>query len=111
MKRVWELLASYNNNTKTLTLLFSFTGLGSGTTTANLHGPAEESFNAPIQISFVGFPTGVTSGSYSNTYSISPEQEAQLVNGTWYINICTKAFPNGEIRGQITQSHIKMDNF
>lgn len=37
----------------------------------------------------------------SLTYSIA-EQEQDLMNGLWYLNLRTSAYPGGEIRGQLT---------
>jgi hypothetical protein len=34
--------------------------------------------------------------------TLTPEQAQQLMAGEWYINVHTRANPNGEIRGQIT---------
>ena len=48
-----------------------------------------------------GFVIGATSGSFSNSFALTPTQLTQVMSGGAYINIHTTAFPGGEIRGQI----------
>jgi hypothetical protein len=60
--------------------------------------------NAGVVIPFIpaGFVTGVTSGSFSTTFSnVSDANLAGIEAGLAYINIHTVQFPGGEIRGQI----------
>ena len=59
--------------------------------------------NAGILITLTGFPA-TTSGTYSNTFAITPTQVSHLQNGLCYFNIHNGTFPNGEIRGQLTLS-------
>lgn len=102
----------------------SFDNLLSATTIAHIHcctampdtGTAAPATTVP---SFPGFPMGVTSGSYSNSFDMSLLSSynpgfvlanggidgafAALVNGfetgTAYFNVHTEQFPGGEIRG------------
>jgi len=46
---------------------------------------------------------GVTSGSYSNSYTLTAAQETQLC-GPWYVNIHISASPAGETGGQLTEA-------
>jgi len=106
-----------------------FAGLLGTTTASHIHcctlvpgtGPAGVATQTP---SFTGFPLGVTSGTYSNTFNLTlasswnpafitasggvAAAEAALVTGAAlgeaYLNIHTSAFPGGEIRGFLVQA-------
>lgn len=99
-----NLTGTYNDVTNTLNFTLVFTGLVSTTTAAHLHAPAAPGVNASVVFGFAGFPVGVTSGSYSNSYLLSAAQETQLLCGLWYVNVHTSMYPGGEIRGQLTEA-------
>jgi hypothetical protein len=106
-----------------LTVDVTFKGLLDVTTASHIHCCTAIPFvsTAPIATvvpNFTGFPLGVTSGTYHNTYDLSQlgsynpafvtgltalqaEQRfiAGLNDGRAYLNIHTKAVPGGEIRG------------
>ena len=84
----------------TISVDVTFTGLAANATAAHIHGPAMPGATAPVIIPFPNFPAS-TSGTYSNTFPITPEQVEQLANGLLYINIHNTPFPGGEIRGQL----------
>lgn len=119
--------ATFNFDLATHTLIINatFTDLKGTTTNAHIHsatavagtGAAGVATQTP---SFVGFPLGVTSGTFTNTYDTSQASfynpvyitanggtaasaEAALFAGITagkaYFNIHTTAFPGGEIRG------------
>lgn len=103
----------------------SFSGLLAGTTASHIHSPTAVPGTGTAGVatqvpSFVGFPLGVTSGTYDHTLDTSlastynpafvtasggtpASAEAALAGslaaGTAYLNIHTSVFPNGEIRG------------
>lgn len=102
----------------------NFTDLIGPTTAAHIHGPTELPRTGTAGVitqlpSFEGFPLGVTSGTYSNTFNttltstwnpafltsvgstLAAEEalESFLVAGTAYFNIHSNTFPGGEIRG------------
>jgi hypothetical protein len=101
------------------------TGAPSGTTAAHIHCCAPPTGAAGVATTtptFPGFPLGVTSGSYSNTFDLTlastynanfinanggTVEGARLAflnglqNGQTYFNIHSNAFPGGEIRGQL----------
>jgi len=95
------LTGTYDDVTNTLALNLTFSGLTANTTAAHLHAAAA-GVNGPVIINFSpGFPTGVTSGLFSNSYVLTADQETNLLAGLVYVNIHTSGFPGGEIRGQL----------
>ena len=102
-----------------------FSGLVAGTTAAHVHSPTAVAGTGTAGVatqvpSFSGFPLGVTSGHYINTFDTSltsfynpafvtanggtaASAEAALFDGInagkAYLNIHTSTFPGGEIRG------------
>jgi len=91
----------YNDFTNTIFYTISFSGLSSNTTVAHFHGPAAAGAGAGVMIDHTGFPTGVTSGTYSASNVLTDAQEASLLAGLVYSNIHTTNFAAGEIRAQI----------
>ena len=112
-----------------MTVDVTFSGLVGNTTNAHIHcctaiagtGTAGVATQTPT---FTGFPAGVTSGSYSNSFNTllastynpsfvtanggtAASAESALANGvsagTAYLNIHSSAFPGGEIRGFLVQ--------
>ncbi|MBK8551555.1 MAG: CHRD domain-containing protein [Ignavibacteria bacterium] len=100
---------TYNLSTKILNFDLIFAGLLGTTTSAHFHGPASSGFNAPVQIEFGGFQTGITSGHYANSYVLTSEQESQFMDGLWYVDIHTTVFPGGEIRGQFNEGPLPVE--
>jgi len=121
--------AIFDDNTQTLQIEVQFSGLLGTTTASHIHaattspgaGTAGVATTTPY---FVGFPLGVTSGSYSNTLDLTASSsynssyitahggttagaETALISamesGTAYLNIHTTVVPGGEIRGFFTQ--------
>jgi len=94
--------ANYNRLTKTLTYKITFSGLSGNATMAHIHGLGEPGVMAGVLQTFVGFPTA-TSGTYSGTLLIDGVKftEEYLLGGRYYINIHSKTYGNGEIRGQL----------
>lgn len=119
---------SYDSVLKTFSINTTFTGLTGNTTAAHIHaatavagtGTAGVAVHAP---SLAGFPLGVTSSTYSQTFDLSLTSsfsgafvtanggtaagaETAFINainaGKAYLNIHTSAFPGGEIRGFLT---------
>lgn len=120
-----DALVSVDLAAHSLSVSVSFSGLTSGTTASHIHcctalpgtGTAIVATQTPT---FINFPLGVTSGTYSNTFNTSlaatwnsafitasggtpAAAEAALAVGLAadeaYLNIHTTNFPNGEIRG------------
>ena len=109
----------------TLELHVIFSGLTSGTTAAHIHAPTAFRFAGTAGVAtqvpfFDGFPIGVTSGTYDNSFDTSDASfynptfitnnggtvagaeaafASALADGRAYLNIHTENFPSGEIRG------------
>lgn len=114
--------------TRMLTIDVTFSGLLGTTTASHIHCCAATPLvNAPVATqvpTFVGFPLGVTSGSYLNTFDMTLASSynpnfinahggtvatayadllAGMLGGQAYLNIHTTRFPGGEIRGTLIQ--------
>ena len=120
-------LVTLDTVTNLLTVNVAFAGLVSPTTVAHIHccaGPGGIAIPATTTPSFPGFPVGVTTGTYLNTFDLTLASSynpafitahggtvagaqaaflAGLLDGQAYFNIHTTQFPNGEIRGQLVQ--------
>jgi hypothetical protein len=95
------IVGAYNAATNTIFYNIQFSGLSANAVAAHFHAPATLGFNASVTLGHAGFPTGVTSGTYSKTDVFTAAQETNLLAGLMYSNIHTTALPGGEIRTQI----------
>lgn len=91
----------YNDVTNTIFYTITFSGTSANVTAAHFHAPGAAGVSAPVIIGHAGFPTGVTSGTYSKSDVLTDAQETQLFAGLIYSNIHTSLLPGGEIRAQI----------
>lgn len=96
-----NITGTYDDVTKVMSFNITFSGLTGNTTASHFHAPAGVTTNAGVMIGNVGFPTGVTSGSYGNSYVLTAQREAWLLTDSVYLNIHTNVFPGGEIRCQM----------
>lgn len=118
-------LVTLDTVTNLLTVNVSFSGLLSPTIASHIHcctPPGANAIVATAVPTFPGFPLGVTTGTYLQTFdltlastynpafitahggTVSGAQAAfvaGLLNGQTYFNIHTSQFPGGEIRGQL----------
>jgi hypothetical protein len=121
---------TYDSVNHTLHVQVTFSGLTVGNTASHIHcctsspgtGTAGVATTTPT---FTGFPSGVTSGTYDNTFDLTQASSwnaafiaanggtpagaeavfaAGLFNGSTYLNIHTTNFPGGEIRGFLVQA-------
>ncbi|HET6183778.1 MAG TPA: CHRD domain-containing protein [Acetobacteraceae bacterium] len=86
-----------NTTTHRFSYDVSWKGLSGPATMAHFHGPAPAGQNAGIVVPLGNNPKSPIKGSVT----LTPEQQQQLENGLWYVNVHTAANPPGEIRGQV----------
>jgi len=115
----------YDSTARTLRVVVSFSGLTGTTTAAHIHCCTADTFAGTVGVAtttptFPGFPVGVASGSYDETFDLSSASSfnssfitanggtadaaeaalaAGLANGRAYFNIHTSFATGGEIRG------------
>lgn len=97
------LSATYNRSTKILSYTFNWT-LGNtddNTVGIHFHGPALVTENAPIVIPVENFPNSHTGSVSGETRALTDAEEAQLLDGRWYLNIHSDTYPDGELRGNL----------
>jgi hypothetical protein len=109
-----------------MALSVSFSGLIGATTVAHIHGPTAMAGAGTAGVAtqvptFIGFPVGVTAGTYDGFFDLTDAGTynpafvtgigggtvagaeaallAAIADGKAYLNIHTDAFPGGEIRG------------
>ena len=111
--------------TNMMTVNISFSGLLSPTSASHIHCctlPGANAMVATAVPTFPGFPLGVTTGTYLQTFDLTLASTynpafitahggtvagaqaafiAGMVSGQTYLNIHTSMFPGGEIRGQL----------
>lgn len=119
-------IVTINNTTHELRVVSTFSGLVAGTSASHIHCCATPPANAGVSTttpSFVGFPLGVTSGSFDRTYLMTQAGTwnpafvtanggvtgaettfvAGVAAGQSYLNIHSTTFPGGEIRGSLVR--------
>ena len=86
--------ATYNEDTNKLTISVPYTGLTA--TGAHIHkGAAGVSGGVIFPFTDLASPLTLTN------VTLTEEQETDLMNDLYYVNIHTAAYPDGEIRGQL----------
>ncbi len=117
--------ATVTINGNMMTVSATFSGLLGNTTAAHIHCCSPPGVNAQVATttpSFPGFPLGVQSGTFTNTFDLTLASSynpafvtahggtvaqaqadfiAGLMAGQTYFNIHTTSFGGGEIRGQL----------
>ncbi len=106
----------YSKETRTLTYKVTWSGLTDSLSLMHIHGLGPTGFAAGVVQNIVAASNSIfpqkTSGKYtflkSGTISGTlladgvAVKEQDILNGVYYMNIHTPAYPGGEIRGQIT---------
>jgi hypothetical protein len=95
----------YIKGTKILNYKVSWSGLTGAPAAMHVHGLAPLGYAAGIVQTIISAPNAnfPATGSYTGTLLVDGVvvKEENLLNGLYYINIHTAAYPGGEIRGQI----------
>jgi CHRD domain len=94
-KAAGTLTADYDTSSKKLTWRGSYRGLGTYATAANLHGTTNR---VVVRLRDIDSP-------FEGTAIVSERQAADLIAGSWYLLVRTAAYPNGELRGQLTRTN------
>jgi hypothetical protein len=92
-----EASATLDTSTHELTYDVTFSGFSSDVTAAHFHGPAAAGKNAGVVVPLGSAPKSPIHGSTK----LTPEQEKQLTDGLWYVNVHSKNNPSGAVRGQL----------
>lgn len=91
---------TYNKTTKVL--MYTITHNVANATMAHFHEAPRDSSGAVVIPIAAATPTApAIPNSISNTATLSPVQESDLLRGRLYVNIHSTTYPAGEIRGQI----------
>lgn len=93
---------SYDRGSKTLSYIANWYGLSDSVTMMHFHGPADKGQNAAAIFPITDFTQG-SKGTSTGTVKLDEVKlkDAELLGGKWYLNIHTKKYPAGEIRGQV----------
>lgn len=92
--------AVLNVPTSVLSFTTTWSGLLTPTSNGHIH-TAPIGVSGPVVIPFPGLTLGNTFGTYTNNFTLTPGQVADLVAGLDYVNIHSTGLPGGEIRGQL----------
>ncbi|MBQ9578968.1 MAG: CHRD domain-containing protein [Ottowia sp.] len=87
----------FNRETNVLRWKTTWGGLDGAITGVQFHGPAPAGQTAPAVMIWPA-PFGPT---YEGRATLSEQQAYELLQGLWYVNVQTSAYPAGEIRGQL----------
>jgi hypothetical protein len=87
---------SLDKQSRVLKWALSTQGLSGPPVSASLHGPAMPGENAAVAV-----PLDLSGGIETGTVTLTPVQVDQLLAERWYVNVVTRAAPDGEIRGQV----------
>jgi hypothetical protein len=88
--------ASLDRQSRVLKWTLSTQGLTGPPVGASLHGPAMPGENAAVAV-----PLNVGQGIDAGSVTLTPTQVDEVLAERWYVNVVTKAAPEGEIRGQM----------
>lgn len=99
-----NMTGTYNRNTRVLNYTNSWAGLSGAPTGGGLFSGASGMNGAAVGTSWTYTGSTTATGSTSGIMTLTESQEEQLLAGNWYYSYNTATNPNGEIRGQISNS-------
>lgn len=89
----------------------NYARLSGPATLAGFYGPAARGRNGPLAIELPPQSQGVQHGTgldagyeLTGTSTLTQAQVADLMAGLWYVSVSTRAWPAGEVRGQLKRS-------
>jgi hypothetical protein len=91
------LTATYDTVSRRLTWTGTYSGLSKKITGIHFHSPARPNESAGVVLSIERVSRGAA--------TLSDAQAADLIAGYWYVDIHTRAYPRGEIRGQVMKGN------
>jgi hypothetical protein len=97
------MIGTYNAATNNWQYSINWTSLSSAATIIEIRGPATVGVNGNLVFTLT-ISAGGTNGAFSNSVTLSEQQEADLLSGKYYYSILTTNHVSGEIRGQIFAS-------
>jgi hypothetical protein len=95
-----EANASFNQQTKVLTVTITYSGLSSALVLWHIHKAAAGT-NGSVVFNF-GVPQ--PSGFVFTSAALTTDQETDLTSGLYYVNLHSSNFSGGEIRGQLVKN-------
>jgi Cu/Zn superoxide dismutase len=94
-----EANAVFNKDTKILTVTITYSGLTAALSAWHIHkSPAGTNGSVVFN-----FGTPQPSGFVFTTTALTTDQENDLTNTLYYVNLHTSTYPGGEIRGQLVK--------
>jgi hypothetical protein len=87
---------SLDKQSRVLKWTLSTQGLSGPPLSASFHGPAMPGENAAVTV-----PLIMSEGIDVGTVTLTPTQVDEVLAERWYVNVVTRAAPEGEIRGQL----------
>lgn len=97
-----KISGSYNPKSRVLTYSSTWTGLTGPPTSGGFYNGSAGTNGTATGDPFTIAGGSYTSGSANGTMTLSEEQATQLIAGHWYYTYKTIAYPEGEIRGQVS---------
>lgn len=99
---VGTMSGTYNPQTGVLTYSSTWTGLTGAPNAGGFYNAAAGTNGTAVGDPFTIAGGAYTSGSANGTMTLTDEQANQLISGNWYYTYKTVAYPDGEVRGQVT---------
>ena len=96
-KATGSVTATYDTASKKLTWKGSYTGLSGDATGAHFHA-ADVGKNGDVAVAITP-----DKSPFEGSATLTDAQAADLAAGKWYVNVHSKANPDGEIRGQVVK--------